>query len=81
MYSNRFYEAAVSQSVPKHVECTWGSLSLDGLGSPHNIGQPDTTSAEEWGLKKQSPENKIKFRAQEIQEWFTERKETGFWKD
>lgn len=54
MYSNRFYEAAVSQSVPKHVECTWGSLSLDGLGSPHNIGQPDTTSAEGWGLKKQN---------------------------
>lgn len=84
MYSNIFYEAAMSQNASKHVECIWGSLNLDGLRSPHNIGQPDTRSAGHWGSKKQNLQKErpsVRFRAQKIQEWFTERKEIGFWKD
>lgn len=84
MYSNRFYEAAMSQNISKHVEHTWGLLSLDGLGWPHNTGQHDTPSAGGWSSKKQNLQkvrSSVRFRAQEIKEWFTERKETGFWKD
>lgn len=71
MYSNRFYEADVSQNVSKHMECIWGLLSLDGLGSPRNIGQSDTSSAGGWGSKKQNLQkvrSSVRFKAQEIQE-------------
>jgi len=51
IYSNSFYEAAMSQNVSKHAECIWGSLRLDGLGSPHNTRAWHILC---WGSKKQN---------------------------